>query len=162
MIAVVQRVTQASVAVDAAVVGRIGPGLLALVAVHATDEPADVAWTAAKLVALRIFRSGDKHFEADVKQAGGSVLLVSNFTVAARTRQGRRPSFDDAAPPPKGRALFDALVAAVRAQGVEVQTGVFGADMAVSLVNDGPVTVIVDSRKPTTPASPPPPEPLNA
>jgi D-tyrosyl-tRNA(Tyr) deacylase len=148
MIAVVQRVTEASVAVEGSVVGRIGAGLLALVAVHATDEPADVDWTAAKLVALRIFRAADKYFDADVRQAGGSVLLVSNFTVAARTRQGRRPSFDDAAPATKGRELFDALVAAVRGQGVEVRAGVFGADMAVSLVNDGPVTVIVDSRKP--------------
>jgi D-tyrosyl-tRNA(Tyr) deacylase len=154
VIAVVQRVTEASVVVDGAVVGRVGGGLLALVAVHATDEPADVEWTAAKLVALRIFRSGDKHFEADVRQAGGSVLLVSNFTVAARTRQGRRPSFDDAAPPPKGRELYDALVAAVRAQGVDVQTGVFGADMTLSLVNDGPVTVIVDSRKPAAGPAP--------
>ena len=147
MIGVLQRVTEARVVVGGRVVGRIGPGLLALVAVHATDTDADVAWTAAKVVALRVFRDGDKHFDLDVKQAGGSVLLVSNFTVAAATRQGRRPSFDAAAPPPKGRELFDALVAAVRAQGVAVETGVFGADMAVSLVNDGPVTVIIDSRK---------------
>jgi D-tyrosyl-tRNA(Tyr) deacylase len=147
VIAVVQRVAEAQVVVDGAVVGRIGGGLLALVAVHATDEDADVAWTAAKLVGLRIFRQGDKHFEADVKQAGGSVLLVSNFAVAAETRQGRRPSFIAAAPPEKGRALFDALVEAVRGHGVAVETGVFGADMAVSLVNDGPATVIIDSRK---------------
>ena len=147
MIAVLQRVTEAQVVVDGHVVGRIGGGLVALAAVHAADTEADVAWTAAKLVALRIFRSGDKHFDVDVRQAGGSVLLVSNFTVAAQTRHGRRPSFDDAAPPDKGRELFDALVSAVRAQGVAVEAGVFGADMAVSLVNDGPVTVLIDSRK---------------
>ena len=147
MIAVLQRVTEAQVVVAGEVVGRIGPGLLALVAVHATDAGADVAWTAAKLVSLRIFRNADKHFDVDVRQAGGSVLLVSNFTVAAATRHGRRPSFDAAAPPEKGRELFDALVAAVREQGVPVQTGVFGADMAVSLVNDGPATFIIDSRK---------------
>ena len=147
MIAVLQRVTSARVEVDGQTVGAIGPGVLALVAVHATDTPADVAWTAAKLAALRIFRNADKHFDLDVKQAGGAVLLVSNFTVAAQTRHGRRPSFDPAAPPEKGRHLFDALVEAVRAQGLKVETGVFGADMAVTLTNDGPVTVLIDSRK---------------
>ena len=147
MIAVLQRVTSARVEVDGQPVGVIGPGLLALVAVHATDTPADIAWTAAKLTALRIFRNGDKHFDVDVKQAGGSVLLVSNFTVAAATRQGRRPSFDAAASPERGRQLFDALAEAVRAQGLQVETGVFGADMAVTLTNDGPVTVLIDSRK---------------
>ena len=146
MIAVVQRVTEAAVVVGDETVGRIGPGLLVLAAVHKTDTDADVAWTANKLVALRLFRHGDKHFELDVKQAGGSVLLVSNFTVAAATRRGRRPSFDAAAPPERGRELFDRLVDAVRALGVPVETGRFGADMRVSLVNDGPVTVIVDSR----------------
>ena len=146
MIAVVQRVTEAAVRVGDETVGRIGPGLLVLVAVHKTDADADVGWTANKLVALRIFRQGDKHFDADVRQAGGSVLLVSNFTVAAATRQGRRPSFDAAAGPERGRELFDRLVDAVRALGVPVETGRFGADMHVSLVNDGPVTVIVDSR----------------
>ena len=145
MIAVVQRVTEARVAVGGRVVGEIAGGLAALVAVHATDTPADVAWVAGKLVGLRVFRQGGKHFDADVRQAGGGVLLVSNFTVAAATRQGRRPSFDAAAPPEKGRALFDALVEAVRAQGVPVATGEFGADMTVSVVNDGPATFIVDS-----------------
>ena len=147
MIAVLQRVTAAKVEVEGEAVGAIGAGLLALVAVHATDTETDVAWTAAKLAGLRIFRNGDKHFDLDVKQAGGAVLLVSNFTVAAATRHGRRPSFDAAAPPEHGRALFDALVEAVRAQGLTVETGVFGADMSVSLTNDGPVTVLIDSRK---------------
>ena len=147
MIAVLQRVAGAKVEVEGRTVGAIGAGLLALVAVHATDTSADVAWTAAKLAGLRIFRNGDKHFDLDVKQAGGGVLLVSNFTVAAATRHGRRPSFDAAAPPEHGRALFDALVEAVRAQGLTVETGVFGADMSVSLTNDGPVTVLIDSRK---------------
>jgi D-tyrosyl-tRNA(Tyr) deacylase len=147
MIAVVQRVTEASVTVGGETVGRIGAGLLVLAAVHKTDTPSDLDWTAAKLASLRIFRNGDKHFDLDVRQVGGAVLLVSNFTVAAATRHGRRPSFDAAAAPEKGRVLFDALVESVRAQGVAVETGRFGADMKVSLVNDGPVTVIVDSRK---------------
>ena len=146
MIAVVQRVTQASVVVDGRTVGRIDSGLVALVAVHKTDSSSDVTWTANKLCTLRVFRGGGKHFELDVKQVGGSVLLVSNFTVAAQTRQGRRPSFDEAADPQTGRRLFDELVEAVRALGVPVHTGEFGADMLVSLANDGPVTVIVDSR----------------
>jgi D-tyrosyl-tRNA(Tyr) deacylase len=145
MIAVVQRVSEASVTVGGRAVGRIAGGLLALVAVTRTDTEADVTWTANKLCSLRVFRGGDKHFELDVKQVGGSVLLVSNFTVAARTRQGRRPSFEEAADPETGRLLFDQLVEAVRAAGVPVQTGEFGADMLVSLANDGPVTVIVDS-----------------
>jgi D-aminoacyl-tRNA deacylase len=146
MIAVVQRVTLASVTVGGRTVGEIGAGLIALVAVHKTDATDDVTWTANKLCTLRIFRGGGKHFELDVKQVGGSVLLVSNFTVAAQTRQGRRPSFDEAADPETGRRLFDQLVEAVRALGVPVQTGEFGADMLVSLANDGPVTVVVDSR----------------
>ncbi len=146
MIAVVQRVTEAAVRVGEEEVGRIGAGLLVLAAVHKADAEADVAWLAAKLATLRIFRNGDKHFDLDVKQAGGSVLLVSNFTVAAATRQGRRPSFDAAADPARGRALFDQLVEAVGALGVSVETGRFGTDMQVTIVNDGPVTVIVDSR----------------
>jgi D-tyrosyl-tRNA(Tyr) deacylase len=145
VIAVVQRVTEAQVVVDGRIVGRIGGGMVVLVAVHATDSPDDVAWTANKLAGLRIFRSGDKHFEVDVKQAGGAMLLVSNFTVAAQTRHGRRPSFDAAAGPEKGRELFDELVEAVRTLGIAVETGVFGADMTVTIVNDGPATVIVDS-----------------
>ena len=103
---------------------------------------------ARKIVGLRIFRNGDKHFDIDVQQSGGSVLLVSNFTVAAATRQGRRPSFDAAADPQAGLVGFNALVEAVRATGVPVATGEFGADMQVKLVNDGPVTVIVDSDSP--------------
>ena len=146
MIAVVQRVSGASVAVDGEVVGRIAHGLVALVAVHRADTAHDVAWTANKLLALRLFRNGDKDFDIGVADAGGSVLLVSNVTVAARTQKGRRPSFDEAADAESGRGLFDQLVNLVSASGVPVETGRFGAHMHVSLVNDGPVTVIVDSR----------------
>jgi D-tyrosyl-tRNA(Tyr) deacylase len=145
MIAVVQRVTEAQVTVDGEVVGRIGAGLAVLAAVHRTDAPADVVWTAKKLAGLRIFRNGDKYFDADVTQIGGSILLVSNFTVAAATREGRRPSFIAAAETERGRELFDLLVSEVRGLGVPLETGRFGADMLVSIVNDGPVTVIVDS-----------------
>jgi D-tyrosyl-tRNA(Tyr) deacylase len=146
MIAVIQRVSEALVLVGSHTVGSIGPGLLALVAVHGTDTPADVAWTANKLVGLRVFDRGGKGFDLDVRQVGGQVLLVSNFTVAAATRSGRRPSFDPASDPARGLELFDALVEAVRATGVPVRTGQFGADMRVILTNEGPVTLILDSR----------------
>ena len=149
MIAGVQRVSEASVRVGRDLVGQIGPGLLALVAVCRDDTDADVKWSARKLVELRLFPNAEKAFDIDVKTAGGSLLLVSNFTVAAATRQGRRPSFDAAADAQKGEQLFLALIEAVRATGVPTQTGRFGADMKVHLVNDGPVTVVVDSRERT-------------
>jgi len=148
MIAVVQRVSEARVVVERQIVGEIGRGLLVLAAVEKDDGPADIDWTANKLIALRIFRNGDKQFDLDVKQSGGSVLLVSNFTVAGETRRGRRPSLDGAASPEKGRELFDLLVNAVRSLGVTVATGEFGADMKVSLTNDGPITFLVRSRDP--------------
>jgi D-tyrosyl-tRNA(Tyr) deacylase len=147
MIAVVQRVSKASVTVHGRAVGAIGHGLLALVAVQRDDTDVQLLWMAEKLVNLRIFRSedGSKHFERDVKQVGGSILLVSNFTVAAATRKGRRPSLDGAADPARGRELFDQFVAIVQAQGVQVATGEFGADMIVSIENDGPATFIVET-----------------
>ena len=148
MITIVQRVSEAKVTVAGEVVGAIGPGLLALAAVVKGDAERDIAWTAAKLVALRIFRSDGKHFDTDVKEIGGSILLVSNFTVSASTRQGRRPSLDRAAEPAVAEAMFQKLVEATRAQGVLVETGRFAADMEVSLVNDGPATFILDSAAP--------------
>lgn len=145
MIAVVQRVTEASVTVDGTVVGRIGHGLAVLAAIHRTDTDSDISWMASKLNGLRIFRNEDKYFDADVRQVNGSILLVSNFTVAAATREGRRPSFSAAAETEVGRAMFDKLIEKVRSLGVPVETGQFGADMIVSIKNDGPVTVILDS-----------------
>lgn len=146
MRSVVQRVTEARVTMDDQVVGAIAGGLVVLAAVARDDTDADVAWTARKLVGLRIFRAGDKHFDQDVTQFGGSILLVSNFTVAADARKGRRPSLDGAATPEDGRRLFEALVSQVRAAGVRVETGRFGADMRIHLVNDGPATFVIDSR----------------
>ena len=145
MIAVVQRVTEASVTVGDETVGQIGPGLVALVAVTKDDTDTDLKWTARKLTELRIFRNGDKHFDLDVRAAGGSILLVSHFTVAGATRQGRRPSFDTAADADKGAADLAVLVQLVRDTGVHVETGRFRADMSVHLTNDGPVTLILDS-----------------
>ena len=148
MIAVVQRVTEARVTVGDVIVGEIGIGLLALVSIVREDDAKDVAWMTAKLTSLRIFRdaTGEKHFDRSVTDVGGSILLVSNFTVAADTKKGRRPSFDAAAAPEAGRTMFDRLIDAVRATGVPVAIGEFGGDMRVSLVNDGPATFMVNSR----------------
>ena len=150
MITIVQRVTRAEVVVDGRVVGSIGQGLLALAAVVRDDAERDLEWTAAKLAGLRIFRNGDgsKHFDRDVRDVGGSVLLVSNFTVSASTKQGRRPSLDRAADPVTAERMFARFVELTRAQGVPVETGQFGGDMRVSLTNDGPATFVLDSASP--------------
>jgi len=147
MIAVVQRVISGRVTVHGRVVGEIGDGLVALVSVERTDGEEQLRWIAEKLVGLRVFRSADgtKHFDQDVKQVSGSILLISNFTVAAATRKGRRPSLDGAADPETGRELFERFVTAVRSLEVPVATGEFGADMIVSIENDGPATFIVQS-----------------
>jgi len=146
MISILQRVTEARVVVADEIVGQIGPGMLALVAVTREDDVRDVAWTADKLVHLRIFRSAGKHFDQDVTQINGGVLLVSNFTVIAETKKGRRPSLDAAADQAKAQQLFDELAAAVRAAGLTVATGRFGADMQITLTNDGPATFVINSR----------------
>src|SRR3954471_2854765 len=148
MIAVLQRVLEAKVEVAGAIVGQIGQGILALVAVAQEDGAEDVQWMANKLASIRMFRSGDgqKHFELDVREVNGSILLVSQFTLAAQTKKGRRPAFEKAATPEVGRKLFDELVKAVAALNLQVATGQFAADMKVSLTNDGPVTFILDSR----------------
>lgn len=148
MIAVVQRVTSASVTVGDRVVGRIEHGLCALVAIENGDGDKQIAWMAQKLAGLRVFRNGQKHFDIDIQQAGGAILLVSNFTVAAETRKGRRPSLDSAAAPDVADSLFQKLVDAVRATGIKTETGQFGGDMRVSLVNDGPATFILSTDRP--------------
>jgi D-tyrosyl-tRNA(Tyr) deacylase len=145
MIAVVQRVTSAQVSVDGEAVGKIGAGLVVLVAITRSDGESDVNWMARKLVGLRIFRNGDKHFDSSIEQTSGSLLVISNFTVAAATRQGRRPGFDAAADPQTGKKWFNELIVALRATGLRVETGQFGADMQVELINDGPATVLLDS-----------------
>jgi D-aminoacyl-tRNA deacylase len=150
MIGVVQRVTEARVTVAGATVGEIGGGLLALVSIVREDDAKDVQWMTAKLTSLRIFRDemGEKHFDRSVVDVGGAILLVSNFTVAADTKRGRRPSFDAAAAPEAGRRMFEHLIQSLRATGVPVAIGEFGGDMRVSLINDGPATFVLDSRGP--------------
>ena len=150
MITIVQRVSEAKVVVEGETVGAIGPGILALAAIVRGDTDKDIEWTASKLAVLRIFRSddGQKHFDKDVKEIGGSILLVSNFTVSAACSKGRRPSLDRAADPATAQVLYDKLVDAVRAQKIPLATGKFAADMKVSLTNDGPATFILDSTAP--------------
>ena len=143
MRAVVQRVTRASVTVAGEVVGRIDrPGLLALVGVTPGDGPAQVEVVARKIAELRILRD-----ERSAVEVGAPVLVVSQFTLYADVRKGRRPTWNAAAPGAVAEPLVDAVVAALRARGLEVATGRFGADMAVELVNDGPVTILLDSKK---------------
>jgi D-tyrosyl-tRNA(Tyr) deacylase len=150
MIAIVQRVSRASVTVSGRILSQIGPGMLVLAAVEAADTDPEIQWTAGKLATLRIFPNAGKNFDLDLLQSKGQMLLVSNFTVAAETATGRRPSLSNAAPPDRAREMFDKLLAAVRALGIPVQTGEFGADMLVELANDGPVTFIVETPRSST------------
>ena len=147
MRAVVQRVKSASVTVDADVAGRIGSGLLVFVGVSHGDGPADLDYIASKIRELRIFPDDHGRMNRSVVETGGAVLVVSQFTLLADSRKGRRPSFDDAAPPALAESLYDGLVRKLRDQGLEVATGVFQAHMDVALVNDGPVTMLLDSRR---------------
>ncbi len=144
MRAVVQRVSQAAVRVDGAVTGEIGAGLLVLLGIAPTDGADEVAWLARKLVGLRIFER-DGRLDADVTEVGGSILCVSQFTLYGDCRKGRRPSFVGAARPEHAKPLYDAFCDAVTALDVPVARGVFGAHMDVSLVNDGPVTLVIDT-----------------
>jgi D-tyrosyl-tRNA(Tyr) deacylase len=139
MRAVVQRVTSASVVVDGATAGQIGPGLLVLLGVTHDDTPATAATMARKVHELRILPG-----ELSCADTGAALLVVSQFTLYGDTRKGRRPSWTAAAPGPVAEPLVDAVVAELRGRGATVATGVFGADMAVELVNDGPFTVIVE------------------
>ena len=149
MRAVVQRVVSARVELDDAVVGEIGRGLLVYIGVARNDTPVEVAWLANKLADIRLFpgetREGARSMERSVLDIGGAVLLVSQFTLLADTRKGRRPSFFDAAPPEDAVPLLDALASALRARGTEVATGRFGAHMLVTSENDGPVTIVLES-----------------
>jgi len=146
--AVVQRVSEARVSVDDRVIGEIGRGLLVLVGVGQDDGLDDVHYLASKLPVLRIFEGADgKRMDRSVVDIGGAVLVVSQFTLFGDTRGQRRPSFTAAAPPDQARELYEAVVRELRASGVTVETGVFQAMMRVELVNDGPVTLLLDTRE---------------
>jgi D-tyrosyl-tRNA(Tyr) deacylase len=147
MRAVVQRVSTARVLVDRAVVGEIGRGLLVLVGVTGPDGPDDVAYIANKVRELRLFPDDEGKMNRSLEDIGGAALVVSQFTLFGDCRNGRRPSFTKAAPPVEAKALYEAVVAHIRAAGVPVSTGVFQADMQVELTNDGPVTLLLDSSR---------------
>ncbi len=147
MRAVVQRVSEASVSVENAVVGAIGQGLLALVSVDADDTEQDAAYIAEKLAGLRIFNDEHGKFNLPVEEVGRAVLVVSQFTLHGDCRKGRRPSFTQAAHPEKAIPLYESVAMHLRERGLTVATGAFGAHMKVHLVNDGPVTLLLDSRK---------------
>jgi D-tyrosyl-tRNA(Tyr) deacylase len=152
MRAVVQRVTHARVAVDGRVTGEIGRGLLVFVGVEHGDTATDVDYIAAKVRDLRVFddegdETGRKRMNRSVVDVGGSVLVVSQFTLSGDVRRGRRPSFDGAAPPDIARQLYEEVVQRLRHSGLVVATGEFQAMMRVQLENDGPVTILIDSRR---------------
>ena len=146
MLAVIQRVSSASVTTDDRR-AHIGPGLLVLLGVERGDGAADVEYVARKIRDLRLFANAEREFDRSVQEVGGAVMVVSQFTLAADCRKGRRPSFDSAAPPDQARPMYDAVVRTLEAFGLSVATGVFRANMQVALVNDGPVTVLLDSRR---------------
>ena len=145
MKAVIQRVQHASVVVDDATVGQIGPGLLVLLGVGRDDTEEDVRHVARKVAEMRIFSDADGKFNLALGDIGGSILLVSQFTLYADTRKGRRPSFIGAAAPELAEALVERCAQLWREAGITVETGRFGAHMDVSLLNDGPVTIILDT-----------------
>ena len=147
MRACVQRVSQAAVSVAGEPVGQIGRGLVVLLGVSLDDESDDVRYLADKVIELRIFPDDEGKMNRSLVEVGGAMLVVSQFTLLGDCRKGRRPSFIAAAPPEKGERLYQEFVAVVRARGVEVATGRFRAQMEVSLVNDGPVTMLLDSKK---------------
>ena len=146
MIAVIQRVSQAHVTVEGKIVSRIGQGLVILLGVFQNDGDADAAFLADKIAGLRIF--GDEHqkMNLSIKDVGGAALVISQFTLCGDWRKGRRPSFISAADPQTGRRLYEKFIAELKIAGVPTEQGVFGAMMAVNLVNDGPVTFVLDSK----------------
>lgn len=147
MRAVIQRVSSASVAVDGETIGQIQRGYLALVCVEVGDSEGDAAYIGEKIAGLRVFEDAEGKMNRSIADEGGAVLLVSQFTLAGDARKGRRPSFITAARPDVAVPMLDAVKAHLTGQGIPVETGRFQADMQVTLVNDGPVTILLDSKK---------------
>ncbi|HWL10469.1 MAG TPA: D-aminoacyl-tRNA deacylase [Planctomicrobium sp.] len=147
MRAVVQRVRSASVTVDGIVVGEIQQGFLVLLGIATDDTQDDVVYLAGKLCGLRVFEDDEGKMNRSIGESGGSMLIVSQFTLYGDCRKGRRPSFIEAARPELAKPLYESFIAEVRGQGISVETGIFQAQMDVALINDGPVTFMLDSRK---------------
>jgi len=144
---VIQRVLEASVSIGGTVTAAIGPGLMILVGICEEDGPADIEWLVRKIAGLRVFDDADGVMNVDVRDAGGSALVVSQFTLMASTKKGNRPSYIRAARPEVAIPLYEQFCASLEAAlGKPVPTGTFGADMQVSLVNDGPVTICIDTK----------------
>ena len=144
MRALIQRVTRAAVSVDGQIIGQCGPGLMILICAMQGDTDAQANQMAARIAKLRIFKDDAGRMNRSVLDAGGSALVVSQFTLAADTSRGNRPGFSAAAAPEEGRRLYERFAASLAALGIPTETGEFGADMAVELVNDGPVTIWLD------------------
>lgn len=140
----IQRVSEACVRVDGSMVGEIGQGLLLLIGIEAHDDEPLVERMARRIVGYRVFADDADKMNLDVRDVGGALLAVSQFTLAADTRKGRRPSFSGAAEPETGRRLYEYCVECLRSEGIAVATGIFAADMQVSLINDGPVTFLLE------------------
>ncbi|MFZ5645683.1 MAG: D-aminoacyl-tRNA deacylase [Bacillota bacterium] len=147
MRAVVQRVSRGSVKVDDKTVGEIGRGFVILLGVGRDDGPGDAAYLAGKIPNLRVFEDEEGKLNRSLTDVGGSALVVSQFTLYGDCRQGRRPGFSDAAPPEMGRELYELFVSRLKETGIGVETGVFQAHMHVEIINDGPVTLMLDSKK---------------
>ena len=147
MRAVVQRVSRANVTVKGEITGQIGLGLLVLLAVGRDDTEADAIYVAEKVTGLRVFEDDQEKMNRSLLETGGAILAVPQFTLYGDVRGQRRPSFIQAAPPEQGKILYDSFVEALKTLGVRVETGVFQAHMSVELVNDGPVTILLDSDK---------------
>jgi D-tyrosyl-tRNA(Tyr) deacylase len=147
VIAVIQRTLQASVAIDGVIKSRIDKGLLVLVGIEDADNADDISWLASKIVNLRIFNDSEGVMNVSVKDDGGDIIIVSQFTLQASTKKGNRPSYIKASRPDVAIPVYEKFVAAVAAElGRPVQTGEFGADMKVQLLNDGPVTIVIDTK----------------
>jgi D-tyrosyl-tRNA(Tyr) deacylase len=147
MRAVVQRVSRASVSVAGSITGEIATGLLVLLGVGQDDQSSDADYLGEKIVGLRIFKDAEEKMNRSVLEVGGAILAVSQFTLYGDVRRGKRPSFDAAAKPERARELYDYFVSRIREFGVRCETGVFQAMMEVELVNSGPVTILIDSKK---------------
>lgn len=147
MRAVIQRVSRAQVTGDGELLGTIGPGLLVLVAIAKDDGPADLDYLVQKIVGLRIFDDGQGKMNLSVTDTQGAILAISQFTLCGDVRRGKRPAFDEAAPPELARQMYEEFLDRIRAAGVVCESGRFQAKMQVELVNDGPVTILIDSKR---------------